>query len=152
MSRTKAPARPSGEIADRDTRRVDLPTSLIGSLLVVLLVALHIVNPPVIEAFRLKVFDELQTLHPRPPQSALPITIVDIDDASLAEIGQWPWPRSVFAELFGRLGELGAAVVACDILFAERDRYSPPVYRRELAAVATRSSPRRCAPCPTTTR
>ena len=34
------------------------------------------------------------------------MTIVDIDDASLAAIGQWPWPRSVFAELFGRLGEL----------------------------------------------
>ena len=64
--------------------RIDLPTSLIGSLLVLLLVALHILNPPIVEAFRLKVFDELQTLHPRPPQSALPVAIVDIDDASMA--------------------------------------------------------------------
>jgi adenylate cyclase len=62
------------------------------------------------------------------------VAIVDIDDASLAQIGQWPWPRLVFAELFGRLGELGAAVVACDILFPERDRYSPPVYAEALAS------------------
>ena len=112
---------------------MDLPTSLIGSLLVLLLVLIHILNPPIVEAFRLKVFDELQTLHPRPPQSGVPVTIVDIDDASMAEIGQWPWPRLVFAELLGRLGELGAAVVACDILFPERDRYSPPVYAKSLA-------------------
>ena len=120
--------------ADRLGGRVDLPTSLVGSLLVVLLVLLHLLNPAVIEAFRLKIFDELQTLYPRPPQTAIPVAIVDIDDASLAAIGQWPWPRSVFAELFGRLGELGAAVVVCDILFPERDRYSPPVYAESLAA------------------
>jgi adenylate cyclase len=121
-------------IADLGMGRVDLPTSLIGSLIVLLLVALHILNPPVIEAFRLKIFDELQTLYPRPPQSAVKVAIVDIDDASMAAIGQWPWPRVVFAELLGRLGELGAAVVACDILFPERDRYSPPVYAEALAA------------------
>ena len=136
MSRTKEPARPAGEIADRDTRRVDLPTSLVGSLLVVLLVALHLANPAVIEAFRHKVFDELQGLYPRPAQQALPVTIVDIDDASLARIGQWPWPRSVFAELFDKLGEYGARVVTCDILFAESDRYSPPVFAREVETVA----------------
>src|SRR5262245_54032633 len=126
--------RSSRTIADRGASRVDYPSSLIGSLVVVVLVLLHLLNPPIIEAFRFKIFDELQALHPRPPQSAIPVTIVDIDDASLAAIGQWPWPRSVFAELFGRLGELGAAVVVCDILFPERDRYSPPVYAEALAA------------------
>ena len=58
-------APPKAELADRFSRLVDLPTSLIGSLLIAFLVLLHILNPPIIEAFRLKVFDELQTLHPR---------------------------------------------------------------------------------------
>ena len=111
-------ATPAADKGDAAARRIDLPTSLIGTLLVVLLVVLHIVNPPAIESFRLKVFDSLQELYPRPPVSAVPVTIVDIDDHSLAAIGQWPWPRSIFAELLGRLGEMGAAVVACDILFA----------------------------------
>ena len=123
---------PGGGAGDEKGRRLDLPTSLIGTVLVVLMVLLHIVNPPAIESFRLKVFDELQALYPRPPSSSVPVTIVDIDDHSLAAIGQWPWPRSVFAELLGRLGEMGAVVVACDILFPERDRYSPPVYAESL--------------------
>ena len=142
---------PAARAAVGGTSHIDLPTSLVGSLIVLLLVALHLLNPAVIEAFRLKIFDELQTLYPRPPQSVVPVAIVDIDDASLAEIGQWPWPRSVFAELFGRLGELGAAVVACDILFAESDRYSPPVYAEALEAPRSPARRRAQARCPTMT-
>ncbi len=55
----------------------------------------------------------------------MPVRIVDIDERSLAEIGQWPWPRHVLADLTNRLAELGAAVIAFDILFAEPDRLSP---------------------------
>jgi adenylate cyclase len=122
-------------LSDRPAARVDLPTSLVGTLLVLVLVALHIANPAVVEAFRVKMFDELQQLHPRPRQEAVPIAIVDIDDASLAEVGQWPWPRSTMGELVRRLNELGARVVTCDVLFAESDRYSPPVYAREVEAL-----------------
>ena len=51
--------------------------------------------------------------------------IVDIDDASLARIGQWPWPRTQLAELLERLTQAGAAAIAFDMVFAERDRSSP---------------------------
>ena len=44
---------------------------------------------------------------------------------SLSKIGQWPWPRSVVAQLVDRLRDAGAAVVAFDIDFAEPDRTSP---------------------------
>ena len=50
------------------------------------------------------------------------IVIVDIDDASLARIGRWPWPRERIAalaeELFARQR---AAVVGFDMVFAEPD-------------------------------
>ena len=52
------------------------------------------------------------------------VRIVDIDDQSLARIGQWPWPRSKIAELVDRLGS-SAAAVAFDIVFAEPDASSP---------------------------
>ena len=71
IGRTSSVERSAGGAEAKVASRVDLPTSLIGSLLVVLLVLLHILNPPSIEAFRLKIFDELQTLYPRPPQSAI---------------------------------------------------------------------------------
>lgn len=50
------------------------------------------------------------------------VVLVDIDEASLAEIGHWPWKRSTVAELSARLTAAGARVQAYDIAFPdERD-------------------------------
>lgn len=50
------------------------------------------------------------------------IIIVDIDEASISELGQWPWPRDLVAELLDRLvSKYGVAIVGVDILFAEAD-------------------------------
>ena len=46
------------------------------------------------------------------------IVIADIDSRSLHEIGTWPWPRSIHAELIDRLRALGAAEIALDIDFS----------------------------------
>ena len=53
------------------------------------------------------------------------IGIVDIDEASLSEYGQWPWPRFLLANLTEKLFALGADVILFDIVFAEPDRTSP---------------------------
>lgn len=53
------------------------------------------------------------------------IVIADIDEASLHEWGQWPWPRRRLAVLIRRLAEDGAAVAAFDMMFPEPDRSSP---------------------------
>jgi len=48
------------------------------------------------------------------------IVIVDIDEASLAEFGPWPWPRGRIADLVEiLLGPLGASAVALDMVFPE---------------------------------
>ncbi|HEX7052622.1 MAG TPA: CHASE2 domain-containing protein [Burkholderiales bacterium] len=50
------------------------------------------------------------------------IVILDIDEASLGEIGRWPWPRDLMSELLDKLFERhGAQVVAFDVVWAERD-------------------------------
>lgn len=48
-----------------------------------------------------------------------PIVIVDIDEASLQEEGQWPWSRRKLARLVEILNKSGAAVIAFDVTFAE---------------------------------
>lgn len=68
-------------------------------------------------------FDNYNILKPRIPSDR--IAIVDIDEASLAEVGQMPWPRTIMADLVTNLNEMGAAVIAFDIVFAEPDRSSP---------------------------
>jgi adenylate cyclase len=94
--------------------------------LAVLLVAIgaRIVAPDLLDRLSLIAFDLYQRAAPRQPGNA-PIRIVDIDDRSLAKIGQWPWPRTIVAQLVDRLAAAGAAVVAFDIDFAEPDRTSP---------------------------
>ena len=51
------------------------------------------------------------------------VVIVDVDERSLATVGQWPWRRDIVGQLIGRLREAGAAVVALDVVFPESDRY-----------------------------
>ena len=90
------------------------------------LVALRIGNPGPLESLRVRTFDFYQTLQPR--QATLkPAVIVDIDEASLKTFGQWPWPRTLLADLVAKLARLGSAVVAFDIIFAEPDRMSPAI-------------------------
>ena len=69
------------------------------------------------------VFDELNAMYPREPSGQ--VIIVDIDDDSLLEVGQWPWPRTKVATLVENLTALGAKVIAFDGLLAEPDRSSP---------------------------
>jgi adenylate cyclase len=86
--------------------------------------AVRIWDPPPLQELRLRVFDFYQVLKPR--ESALrPVVIVDIDEASLRELGQWPWPRTLLADLVARLAAAGAAAIGFDIIFAEPDRMSP---------------------------
>lgn len=69
------------------------------------------------------VFDTFNQLHPRPPTDQ--VVIVDIDEASLKQLGQWPWPRNIMADLTTRLKAMGASAIAFDMVFAEPDRTSP---------------------------
>ncbi len=69
------------------------------------------------------VFDAYQRILPR-AQAGAPVVVVDVDESSIAELGQWPWSRAVIARMVDVMGELGAATVAFDMVFSEPDRTS----------------------------
>jgi adenylate cyclase len=96
------------------------------------LTALRTYEPRIVTETKERAFDTYQRLKPRPHAADLPVRIVDIDEASIAAFGQWPWPRTRLAALTRRLGELGAGVVAYDIIFAESDRTTPGRLAAEL--------------------
>ncbi|MDZ7839229.1 MAG: adenylate/guanylate cyclase domain-containing protein [Gammaproteobacteria bacterium] len=97
---------------------------VLGLLALAAVVAACVLNPPLLRDVRLGIFDRYQSAWPR-EYRPVPVRVVVIDDESLSRIGQWPWPRSVMRDLVIRLGDAGAAVIAMDIVFAERDRLSP---------------------------
>ena len=86
-----------------------------GILIAVALVGLRVWDPYPIEVLRLKTFDYFISTIPK--QEDQNIVLVNIDDESLQEVGQWPWPRNMFCSF------LGAPVTGLSVLFPEKDRY-----------------------------
>jgi adenylate cyclase len=86
---------------------------------------LRIADPGPIQELRVRTFDNFQLIEPRPKAAKPLVMIVDIDDKSLAKLGQWPWPRTRIADMVANLTRLGAAVIGFDVIFAEPDRLNP---------------------------
>jgi len=86
---------------------------------------------PISEQLGLLVFDGYQEVWPR-PRDTTPAVVVEIDEASLARQGQWPWPRSLLAELVDRIARARPAGIALDIMLPEADRFSPAEYARSI--------------------
>jgi len=106
-------------------------------LLLAALLGLRAADPQMLQQLRAAVFDEYQRLAPRVWEDA-GVRIVDIDEESLRRFGQWPWPRTIVADLAGRMADAGAAAIAFDIVFAEPDRTSPATILPMWAALGAR--------------
>lgn len=100
-----------------------------GLLVLIGLLLLRGYDPAFLQYLRNAGFDQEQRIWPRErivaEKPEPPVRIIDIDEASLAKLGQWPWSRKLLAQLVDELGNLGAAAIAFDIVFPEPDRMSP---------------------------
>src|SRR5579859_3435950 len=92
---------------------------------------LRLVDPAPLREIRVRTFDTFQLVDPR-VKKIRPVTIVDIDEASLAKFGQWPWPRTTIADMVTNLTNLGAVVIAFDVVFSEPDRLNPDIAARTM--------------------
>ncbi|MGB8548581.1 MAG: adenylate/guanylate cyclase domain-containing protein, partial [Xanthobacteraceae bacterium] len=98
----------------------------IGLLLLIAFILIRVWDPPPLQELRLRSFDLYQLMRPRVTDQR-PVAIVDIDEQSLRTYGQWPWPRTLIADLVNRLTALHSAAIAFDVIFSEPDRMSPAV-------------------------
>ncbi|MFA5127394.1 MAG: adenylate/guanylate cyclase domain-containing protein [Patescibacteria group bacterium] len=69
------------------------------------------------------------------------LVILAVDDESLSKIGQWPWPRQVFADTINKLNSSAPRVLAFDVLFAESSRYGSADDTALALALASSSFP-----------
>ncbi|HZP09245.1 CHASE2 domain-containing protein, partial [Methyloceanibacter sp.] len=99
--------------------------ALIMGAVIFAALALRAWDPSPVARLRSLVFDAYQRLSPRTFDPSLPVRIVDIDEESLKEVGQWPWPRTILANLVDKLVADGAAAIGFDMAFPEPDRLSP---------------------------
>lgn len=103
---------------------------LTGWLLTFAVVLLQAFSPAPLREAQCRLYDLMLGVRERGEMSSVPV-LVGVDDASLAEFGQWPWPRYRLATLVERLQQRGAEVVVLDFLMPEADRTSPGVIRAE---------------------
>ncbi len=107
------------------SRMVNMGTGrAIGFIMLATFVALRAWDPLPVELLRLKTFDIYQVVKPR-EDSLRAVVIVDIDETSLEDYGQWPWPRTRLADIVRAVQRHGGIVTGFDILFPEYDRLSP---------------------------
>lgn len=90
-----------------------------------LLALQHIEQTPLLNV-REALFDEYQRQMPR-ARTSEPVIVVGIDSQSLVKHGQWPWSRDLVAQLVRRIQAGQPLALGIDIVFTERDRYSPEV-------------------------
>lgn len=96
----------------------------IGALILAAFMLVRWSDPGWLELLRLKTFDFYQQAKPRPIPENSPVVIIDLDEASLEELGQWPWPRTFIAEMIRQLSVKGVKVIGFDMFFPEADRMS----------------------------
>ncbi len=88
-------------------------------LITLAVISLIVFRFPITEFLELKLYDlEFRFRGPRPVGQE--VAIIAIDDASIKEVGRWPWSREVAARLLTRVKEADPRVIVLDIIFAER--------------------------------
>ena len=85
----------------------------------ILILTVRIADPAFVESVRLRYFDTLITGKTATQNN---IYTVNIDEKSLEQYGQWPFPRDVYGKIIKDLYDRGAGLVVFNVLMPEPDR------------------------------
>ena len=96
----------------------------VGFVILLALAALLWWEPAWLTRIQAAGFDTFQARSPRVDANRSTL-IVEIDEKSIGVLGQWPWPRTVFARLVRNIARAHPAAIGIDVLMTEADRLSP---------------------------
>jgi adenylate cyclase len=85
------------------------------------LLGIQVDNPRILQTIQARVFDFYQQTKPRAVPENSPVIIIDIDEKSLREQGQWLWPRTIIADMITKATALGVNVIGFDVTWPEAD-------------------------------
>jgi adenylate cyclase len=116
-------------------KRFNRPTFFLGCILVVIACFFLYLSGhkkfAIINALDKQSMDIMYKIRGTQPQSKA-VLIVDLDENSLKQIGQWPWPRNILEKMTRHLLDSGVRAIGFDIVFPEKDRASPVHFFRNL--------------------
>ncbi|MDC3158509.1 CHASE2 domain-containing protein [Candidatus Pelagibacter sp.] len=93
------------------------------STIFLFLIIIKFVNPPIIQKISFLNYDFYQKVFNR--DEVKDVTIVDIDEKSIAKIGQFPWRRDIYSKILKNLNRHNPKAIAFDIVFSEEDKQNP---------------------------
>ena len=102
------------------------------AIVIVIIILIKFLNPSIIKKISNINYDSYQSFFEKDFDQK-DIRIIDIDDRSLAEVGQFPWRRDKVAKILDNLTEANPKVIAFDIFFSEPDRENPSKILKELS-------------------
>ena len=107
---------------------------IISILVIIIFCGIRFVDPWFLDMVRMKALDQ----HQRTQQEEISdkIVTVEIDNESIRERGQWPWPRNELAKDIEELYRMGAAIVVVPILFADADRMGGDQYFDDMLKIS----------------
>ena len=92
-------------------------------ILLIFFITLKVINPSIIQKISFINYDFYQKVFNR--GEVKDVTIVDIDEKSIAKIGQFPWRRDIYSKILKNLNQHNPRVIAFDIVFSEKDKQNP---------------------------
>jgi adenylate cyclase len=87
----------------------------------ILLIGVRIADPAFVESTRLRYFDQLITS--KESTESEQVAVVNIDDETIRQQGQFPFPRGQYASIVADLYRRGAGLVVLNIFMPDRDRF-----------------------------
>ena len=90
-------------------------------LTLALAIGIRVADPAFIESIRLRYFDTLITSKTHTVSKQ--VHVVNIDDASIERLGQFPFPRSQYANIIEDLYGRGASLVVFNLFMPDTDRF-----------------------------
>ena len=93
------------------------------ALLLIFFITLKVINPPIVQKISFINYDFYQKVFNRGEVTG--VTIIDIDEKSIAKIGQFPWRRDVYSKILYNLNQYNPSAIAFDIVFSEKDKQNP---------------------------
>jgi CHASE2 domain-containing sensor protein/serine phosphatase RsbU (regulator of sigma subunit) len=111
-----------------------LPVLISGLIIILLVIILSFFQIQALKKVEYSLYDFLLAQVEQTEASGL-VSIVDIDEQSLAQFGQWPWPRYKIAKLLKKLQQMNVLATGIDFLFAEPDRTSLKQIQDDLQSI-----------------
>ena len=100
-------------------RKFPLIDVIVGAVITLVLLAGFFIGIGPLDSLELKLYDLRARMRPAPKIADQQIVIVAVDDASIQQIGTWPWPRAYVGKLIDQLSEAEAKVIALDLIYSD---------------------------------